>query len=413
MKSLFFSTLKIFFILSGIFPASQFTSLYVGPDIFWFSYDALLIIVIYLLVPVLQDKSVDRSMLVLKLFLLWVFISFIRGAMAADNYWDYKNLVRFSLTMLLPAVAFLATNPQFVSSIYRFWLKYGLWLIFLFIPFIIKGDMYGVYLAPLFLLIILFPLLSNQWKVVILIMIVIVILGGTDSRSNIIRFTMAALLGGIYYIPFVRKALFLKIIHASFFVIPLLLFSLAVSNVFNVFKINDYIHADLVVKAEGGGKDDLSADTRTLLYVEVISSALKHDYVLQGRSPAKGYDSKHFGLIAKYKLGTGRMVRYSSEVSLLNIFTWYGLVGVILYSLVFLVGTYLALYRSNNYFIKVIGVFVAFRWAYSFVEEFNRADIVMLSLWIMIGMCYSSLFRNMNNDEFKRFVRTMTPNIRV
>lgn len=411
MDSLLLSGLKIFFVLSGVYPMSQFTVLPIGADVFWFAFDALLIAAIYLLIPVFKDKNVDKSMLFLKLFLLWVLIAFVRGVIAADNYWEWKNLIRFSFTMLLPGIAFLATTPDFVSKIYSFWLKYGIWLIFLFIPFMRVGDMYGAYLAPLMLLILVFPLLSHQWKIVVFLMTVMVFLGGTDSRSNLIRFTMAAVLGGLYYLPFLRKTILLKAMHITFFILPLVLLTLALTNTFNIFKIKEYIHTNTVVKKEGGKKEDLAADTRTFLYVENITSALRHDYVLQGRTPAKGYDSNAFGKAAKYKMGIGKMIRFSSEVSLLNIFTWYGLVGIVLYSLVFLVGTFLALYRSNNYFIKIIGVFVAFRWAYSFVEEFNRADIVMLSLWIMIGMCYSSYFRRMDIHELKMSVAKMVPKI--
>ena len=99
------------------------------------------------------------------------------------------------------------------------------------------------------------------------------------------------------------------------------------------------------------------------------------------------------------------MERFSNEVSVLNVFTWTGLIGVLLYFLVFFRASYLAVNKSNNIYMKIVGLYVAFRWAYAWVEDFNRFDLSNLFLWIMIGMCFSNSFRAMNNLEVKFWVR--------
>jgi hypothetical protein len=241
----------------------------------------------------------------------------------------------------------------------------------------------------------------------------IIILTGLDSRSNVIRFSIAFGLGSLYYFRafFIDK--FFKTIHFILILLPLILLILGTSGIFNVFKMSDYIKADYSVMSNDSGKlekSSLKADTRTFIYVETITSAIKHDYVIQGRTPANGYDSKWFGDELKWKLGTGKEQRFSSEVSILNIFTWNGLIGAILYFLIFLRSSYLAVYKSNNYFIKVIGLFVAFRWAYAFVEDFTMFDIQYIFLWALIAMCFSSSFRNMTDIEFKTWVRELLNN---
>ena len=46
---------------------------------------------------------------------------------------------------------------------------------------------------------------------------------------------------------------------------------------------------------------------------------------------------------------------------------------------------------------------------YSWVEDFNRFDIMNLTLWAMIAMGYSKEFRNMSDIEFKNWVRSVFP----
>lgn len=403
--------IKNFIILTSISAAAIYTSLPLGSYPFWIAVNILFLVFIWRLRPIYFNENV---LMALKIFLVWVAFGFIRGVFSAENYWEWKSLISFSLVMLSTSIAFLATSELFVIKILSFWYKYGLWLTFLFIPFLKVTTFYGTYLAPILLLLLLFPLLPLKWKILALVFSFMVFLAGFDSRSNIIRFFVAFALGAIYYIPFIKKEMLLKILHFILSTSPILLLILALSGTFNIFKMDQYISGDYSYESSHAGKSEsLTADTRTGLYVENIASALKNDYVIQGRTPGKGYDSKAFGDYVAFSLDTGKKVRYASEVSMLNIFTWYGMIGVVLYSLIFIVGSYLAVYRSNNYFIKLIGTFVIFRWGYGFVEEFSRVDIQMMMLWILIGMCYSGTFRRMNNHDFKQFTRRMLPRIKI
>ena len=54
---------------------------------------------------------------------------------------------------------------------------------------------------------------------------------------------------------------------------------------------------------------------------------------------------------------------------------------------------------------KLLGLYVAFRWLYGWVEDWNQWDIMNISLWIMIAMCYSPYFRQMNDEEITNWVR--------
>lgn len=384
------------------------------PIIIWWTISFILILLVFKLKPLYYtNHEKSKGIIVVQLLLFWNIICIIRGSFVAENYWEYKNLVNTSFVMLIPLFVFLFINKDFTQKIISFWLKYMLIIFFIFVPFLTFTDFSGRYLTPILLLLLVFPILSTKWKIITLFFTLFVIITGLDARSNIIRFSVAFSLGLIYYLRFIVIDKFLKFFHIILISLPIILLLLSLLNIFNIFKINTYIKGNYSANVTFDGKqkkESLTADTRTFIYKETITSAIKNNYILFGRTPANGYDSVYFGDFLKYELGTGKQQRFSSEVSILNIFTWNGILGVFLYFLVFLTASSLAIYKSNNYFIKIIGLFVAFRWAYGFVEDFTSFDIQYIFLWMLIAMCFSNSFRKMNNNEFENWIKNLLKN---
>ena len=61
-----------------------------------------------------------------------------------------------------------------------------------------------------------------------------------------------------------------------------------------------------------------------------------------------------------------------------------------------------------NRWMKLLGVFVAFRWLWGWLEDTNfNLDIMNISLWMMIAMCYSSRFRAMTDGELHEWVQSI------
>lgn len=308
------------------------------------------------------------------------------------------------LVLLLPITIYISTNRHMVQAIFNQYMKYFLTAFFLFI-LIMRPPAYGVYLIPVSFILLFLPLLTKKWKIVILIFSVIAITASLAARSNVIKFVVPFLLGLLYYArPFVGPKL-LGLGRLFLLILPITLFILGATGQFNIFRMSEYIQGEYTTDTSSGEKEDLTADTRTGLYVEVVASALKNNYMWLGRTPARGNDSVLFGAQIEAQTHTGKFERYTNEVSILNIFTWTGLVGVILYFLIFMRASYLAIYKSKSWYMKILGVYLSFRWAYAWVEDFSRFDLSYIFLWIIIGMCFSTSFREMSNGEFKYWVR--------
>ena len=93
------------------------------------------------------DKMNNKNMMVVHIFLIWTFISIIRGLFEVESYWDWRGLISNVMGLLLVMVVYTATNKVAVQSLLAFYVKYALPL-FLFLIFLISKTAYGFYLMP-------------------------------------------------------------------------------------------------------------------------------------------------------------------------------------------------------------------------------------------------------------------------
>lgn len=336
------------------------------------------------------------------IYLLWLLFNSIRGAFIAENYWEWKQLITGVQSLSLPLFIYVFSVPIIAKNVLKYWFKYALFVFIILVPFL-GTDAYHFYLGPLFIVGCFIPILPKRWKLVIGGLLIIMLFINLGARSQVIKSAIVLLATlGIYFRKFIPIKL-LKLVHVFCYIFPIILLYLGLSGTFNIFEDLSSNGGKYVEKKVVNGEvveDDLSADTRTFIYVEVIESALKHNYVIWGRTPARGNDSVTFGSFNAEELKTGKYERHSNELCHTNVFTWLGLVGVVLYSLIYFRSSYLAIYKSNNIYIKYLGCFIAFRWAYGWVEDFNRFNIMNISLWMMIAIGMSIQFRSMSNEQF-------------
>jgi len=356
------------------------------------------------------DLKENSNFRFVKIYLLFNIINIIRGVFIADGYWDFKGLLVNSFALLIPVVAYLSSNKLLLQKIFSFYVKYVLPLFFIFIFFISKYA-YGVYLSGIIFLLLFFSALTLRWKLILLSFVLLILFSDLGARSNVIKFSLSLLFSLLYYIRIFLGKSFFQLMKTILFFLPIILFTLAITNTFNVFKIDEYIKGEYKSVGDNGDgklvKQDLKADTRTPLYIEVLLTTKKYNSWLIGRSPSRGNETKLFASLSKI---TGTKERISNEVSILNVFTWTGIVGVILYFLVFFRASTLAISYSNNVYSKIMGLFLAFRWLYAWVEDFNNYSLNTFVIWIMIGFCISKSFRAMTDEEVKVWIQGIFKN---
>lgn len=402
--------LSILFVVLTISSITPWISLPIGVTTFWWIFDGIFIYELIVLKKYFFLNNNRKQISIIFLYIYWCLFCSIRGVFSANNYWDWKLLISTTAISLLPLTINFSGNPIVLPALLSNWLRYALLLFFFLFPFFLGGDPIGQFLAPISFLLLFFYELDFKWKSVSFFFLILV-LYHFDARSQFIKYFAAFGLSQLFFVYKAFPQLFKILISQMrlfFLLLPLILFTLAITNVFNIFSIGENTNVDYTYAAdESGGEASIKDDTRTLLYVEELESAVKNNYIIWGRTPAHGYDSDTFGADVAAALGIDRKTRDSCEVSILNIFNYYGIVGVLLYFLIFYLASGLAVNKSNNIYIQLIGVFVAFRWSFAWIEDFSNFSIEYFMLWIIIGMCFSENFRKMSNEEFKIWIKTI------
>lgn len=345
-----------------------------------------------------DDKIAHKRWLAL--LLLYSFITIIRGCFTAENYWDWKFLIFQNIpALLVPAAAFLGTDILAIQRLYKFILPAYFIIAFGSLLFISTSQF--IYLAaPLYFLILFMPYMTNRKRFMVLVVMGVSILSNPTARSNDIRIILALLLAVSYYmLPKTQSRIFaLSLVHKILFFLPVIFISLAIWGNFNVLNMDSYL-GELKMKNTEGQQENLTDDTRTFLYKETLATLVNNNTLIFGEGGCGKYDTDFFVDLEN----DGK--RYGCEVGALNIWLFSGIVGLILYGIVFFLASGIAINKSNNRLCKMMGLYLIFRWNYFFIEEFSLFNTNFFFLWLSIGMCLSPTFRRLDDLQIKQRVR--------
>lgn len=345
-------------------------------------------------------------------FSIWAFIGVIRGIYVADCYWEYNQLTIGTMCLSLPLLVYVFDDPKYALKVNNAWVRWCVLPFFVFFFWTCGPTQF--YLAPMFFFACFFFEIPKKWRFIIGVCLLLMALQ-FGARAQVMKVAIGVCFALAYQFRRLVPNVYMHLLHWFFYVIAVLLLYLGISGQYNFFKDGVSGGGDRTGKYEYTNKDtgkseDLASDTRTFIYQEVITSAVAHEYVLFGRTPAMGNDSSFFDDINK---NYSKPTRFMNEVCQPNIFTWLGLVGVILYSLIYLRASWLAMYRSRSFALKVIGCLIAFHWAMGWMEDTNLFNISNISLWMIIAMGFSEKFRGMSDGEFVLWFKQIFKKVRL
>lgn len=349
---------------------------------------------------------------IMNLYLLYVIFTFIRGFWVIE-FWtdDTRSLVNGTLLMLMPIIIWYFSNPDKFSQLLSFWSKK--WIvpsIIIMLLFFVKEG-YAHLLAPAYFLILFYKELPKKYRRCVWIILAMVIYGGLSARSNVLRFAIVVLLSYLFIVKQIFRNL--KRISWSFFailpIVLLLLGTLGIYNPFEALSNNANLNINFAEAQDKTGTviQKANEDTRTFIYEGVLATSLKNDSWLIGRTFVRGYEVDQLFGVEAYQIifeRTGRMERISCEVGILNPFTWMGLIGLLLYSLMILAPSWYGVFRGRNKYVQCVGIILAFRFMFSFIEEMQTFGWNNITLWLMVAMCISPKFLKMSNNEMKIWI---------
>lgn len=344
----------------------------------------------------------------LKLWLVINIVNLLRSFFVVVDYWDWKYLMLSGFSFaLIPLAFFYGIDLRYAKTIFKFVLKFLFPLGFLIIPLALLTDpqLYPRLMIMVSFFILFIPYLKPKYKMLIIVVAGASILIALGYRTNAVKILFSLLLLMSWNFRTLIRNSWLGIWRTAIFIAPVLLFILAVFYNYNIFQevSSSYQGYNVETEWSASGVRNIVDDTRSFLYVEVLSQLEYNNSWLLGESAVGSYKSNVF-------FNTGGAMgsdRYETEVGFLNILFKYGLLGILVYFLLLYNVSKFAIFSSNNFLSKMIGLTIVFRWTLMFVEEYTQFDLNFFFFWVMVGLVSSNSFREMTDSEITDYFKAI------
>jgi len=352
---------------------------------------------------IIFNPNLPYKKLVIAFFIYGIFI-LIRSATIAQSYEQWRYLVTLGMFFILfPWLIFIGSFPIFTFSILKTMLSYSLPLSFVF--FVLdrmnwsENVHYVKYTSIIYFLILFLPYLKSKWKVIIIVISITSLLSNLENRTNIISIFTSYFMMFFGYL--LLKESISKIIRFVLVFLPILLFLLGISGIFNVFgfidKKDNYIISTTTTEV------NMTSDSRTAIYKDAINNIIEKKNWLIGNGVTDIYKTNLALDLTGYE--KGRMG--ASEAGFLNILSFGGIIFTVIIFLLFYLSSYLAIYKSKNSIVKQLGLYIALQWFLIFIEKPLELNFYWASMFIIIGICLSPEFRNCSNNQIEKFLKTL------
>lgn len=364
-----------------------------------------LLSVFVMIYGVVKRKAVVNSLLPFKIYIVWIllliwnFITIFRDLVDSNaNVATLFGHDSTGLPLFFPLVLVFGLQEKGLNSFLtksKLILKIGI----LLFPLAIVINTYEAYIVIFYLLtfsIFCIPSLSvfskNSKLLIVLsaLILIIVAINYTDNRTSILRVLLLCLaIIPVFFYKRIKVKIWLWIPFLLLFLVSLVFLNSILNNesLFAVFF--EYFSNDAVGK-----------DTRTFLYADLIEDMIESDSLIIGKGALGHYYSDYFNYV-----DGDSAFRISVEVGLLALLLKGGLIAVILNLFLFVMAIKLALFHSNNLFVKGVAFFLIIHVLLLFVENLIRFDIYNFLVWLFVGAALSKRIRYFNDDQLKLIFR--------
>ncbi len=353
----------------------------------------ILILFIYLGTYWRLDFKEKVPLVFFDLFIVWMFICFIRSLLEINDLEDIKSYL-FSNYMgisLFPVFFLIAgINIRYFHTVNQILFVYLILVTFISLFFLGYFELQVFLLYPIFYIIVTIPLRSGWQKLFILITSIVIVFFSITNRAGLLRiFIGFSIVIAYYVIKYVKlNKIWLNLIVFCVLLIPVASLYLGVKGE-SVFQMvlggNDQPYSQL----------DPYADTRTFLYYEVFQDLNYNNAFLFGKGLNGGYLSEAFQTYNRPVV----------EVAFLQIIIKTGIVGFLLYAAIIISAIFKALSSSKNMFIRSLGLLLVSYMILIFIENQIAYNLLNVIIWVVVGMCHSKALRELNDIEINNLLR--------
>ena len=342
-----------------------------------------------------NDLILEKYLKIYSFF--FVILLIISLSNTKNNYWDYKfifiTVVPFVVFYLVFIIGYKIDNIKYLIKIYsKYFFPISI-LLFIFIEDL-NVEIISRLLLPLSLLFLFFRYVNIVTKMMMLLLSFIIIFYDVSYRLNIFNIIFSFSLIILFYLNFkkvfIYKTLFYLII---FFPVILIIASLYFNFDFFLY-ISNLFKSDL--------SPNLTANTRSFLYIETYNSINSLKDLLFGQGLNASYISDFFSKNSSLIFAEGR---FRSEVGFLNLILKTGILGFVLYSLIFILPSYLGIVHSSNIVSKILSLKLMSYWLLLFIEFYQQVNVSYFIIYFVSGLLMSKKFRSFDEIEIKNFLK--------
>lgn len=394
----FFKNLPFIIFILTVFDIIVLSFGIVNSTVSWFLSRSCTLLQLFLIFRILQfvlanfkSLIVEKEIIVLSTiyFVIYFIYGLIKIVLKEDTV-DSTLPLNSCLWILQFLMVFCFMHEPVFFNFYKIWTKYFILVFLLFMLPLVNPFNWEIEYLPVCVLMLFWNVLKMKDRALIIILVLMnVMIGG--QRSQIVRMAFYILIALMFYTPLINARL-IKAFNLLLYIIPLFFLYLATFSDFNVFSDSGkFIGEDTEVAGE-----NINDDTRTFLYVETIESSLDNGYYLLGRSPASGYNSPLFEMRNNI-VGFTRL----SEVCVLNVYTWTGVLGLTLFMCIYIYTSFRCLYKSNNRYMRMVGLAISISWLMNWFANSNYSICAYHTIiYMLMGLSLNDHLLALNDKEF-------------
>lgn len=349
----------------------------------------------------ISTRGFDCKYIILFYFAYTIF-EYIRGFFNIDGWRDYVYLYNGLFHLIIFPFWILLARPQYIMVLWKSFMIIGIIMSIILALFPPTHGMHTMAHNMLWLnvFIFMYPYIKRKYYILILVAALFIITFDLNRRSIMLGYLIPTMILLGYL--FLQKYIFQKIFYYLGVLLPLICLLLFYTKTFNIFQYLEESNKEVVLQKDGGRP--VFTDSRTGIYEDVTRDVLKakewwKPYIGlggNGKTKVEANGASSFGFEG---------LRSTQESGMLNFIQHGGLLGLIAYGLLITVSAYLSMFKSRNDFMRMLGLFLVFKFAYSFIEDELDFSGHVIAQFLWIGMGYNKSFRNMTDNKMKLYIR--------
>lgn len=349
----------------------------------------------------ISTRGFDCKYIILFYFAYTIF-EYIRGFFNIDGWRDYVYLYNGLFHLIIFPFWILLARPQYIMVLWKSFMTIGIIMSIILALFPPTHGMHTMAHNMLWLnvFIFMYPYIKRKYYILILVAALFIITFDLNRRSIMLGYLIPTMILLGYL--FLQKYIFQKIFYYLGVLLPLICLLLFYTKTFNIFQYLEESNKEVVLQKDGGRP--VFTDSRTGIYEDVTHDVLKakewwKPYIGlggNGKTKVEANGASSFGFEG---------LRSTQESGMLNFIQHGGLLGLIAYGLLITVSAYLSMFKSRNDFMRMLGLFLVFKFAYSFIEDELDFSGHVIAQFLWIGMGYNKSFRNMTDNKMKLYIR--------